>query len=284
MADQETLTAFHDYLRNMKRLSPKTIKDYLGYFKLLDLQKIDQAYIDKFLQDHGNHSNIRGMIKNLLECLGLDMQIRMPPKSTGKKKKRVIRPILQENINSLRSHLYSVSFKHGLIFDLVYQGALRRNEVATIKIRDFEWEEFENSDNNFCKLIILGKGNKERRVLINAETVNKIFAYYHSKYPMKNLDEIKSFYNSNSLLFTRKDGSPITDKTVYYIIKKGSKKILGRDIRPHELRHHRATELEKKGVPIRQIKLYLGHANLTTTEIYLHQSEAEGLRNIERLS
>lgn len=209
MADQENLMAFQDYLRNTKHLSPKTIKDYSCYFKLIDPEKqIDQNYINKFLQDHGNHENIRGMIKNFLQFLGLDMQIRMPPKPTGKKKKRVIRPILKEDIDKLRSYLYSISFKHGLIFDLIYQGALRRIEIATIRINSFEWEEFANSENKFCKLIILGKGDKERRVLINAETVNKIFSYYNSKYPMRNLDEIKSFYNSNSLLFTKKDGSP----------------------------------------------------------------------------
>jgi integrase/recombinase XerD len=70
---------------------------------------------------------------------------------------------------------------------------------------------------------------------------------------------------------------------VYYIIKRGSKRILGRDIRPHELRHCRATELLERGASVHWIKTYLGHSSIAITEIYLHQSDEQNLKNIEKI-
>jgi integrase len=284
MEDQENLKAFQDYLSKTKRVSPKTLKDYSGYFKLIDQSKaLDQNYVNSFLQEHNNNVNIRGMMSNLLQFLGLDFTIRMPPKPTGKKKKRVIRPITKEEIERFKDYLYSISFKHGLVFDLLYQGAMRRAEIKSIKINSFEWNNWINTREEFCELIILGKNDKERRVLINSETMEKILNYYIKK-GGADINNLDPFFNSSSLLFQQRNGTPVNEAFVYTMIKRGSKRCLGKDIRPHELRHHRATELEAKRVSIKSIKNYLGHSNLTTTEIYLHQSEAEGLKEIKRLS
>jgi site-specific recombinase XerD len=284
MADQKILTEFYNYLSKTKNLSDRTIMQYINYCRMLDFNLIDQDYIYSFIQDHRNNPVVRAMTINLLKFMELDQKIKMPPKPTGRKKIRLIRGITQEDINKLRRYLYSVSFKHGLIFDLLYQGALRRDEVPKIRINSFEWNDWINSQSKFCKLVILGKNNKERRVLINSETVDMIFNHYKEKYPMNTIDEIDKFCKSQSLLFAKNDGSPITDKIVYDVIKRGSKRCLGRDIRPHELRHQRATELYLMKVQIHDIKNYLGHSNIGITEIYLHQSERESLENIEKIT
>ena len=216
---------------------------------------------------------------SFFEMTGLNRTFEMPPKRTGAVKQRIIRDISNNEIDTLRMHLYSKSFRKGLIFDLLYQGALRRAEVPTIKLNSFKWLEWIENVNDFCKLIIKGKRDKERIVLINPETAERIFNHYNRKYNFENMEQITTFANSPSLLFTI-DGKQISEWYVWNVVHTGSHQILSRDIRTHELRHCRATELEKMGVPIRDIKNYLGHSSLATTEIYLHRSEKESIETI----
>jgi integrase len=274
---------FIGYLALTKGLMDRSIEQYLYYYKKLDQAKIsDQEYVNQFIQSWNNNPIVRGMMLNLLEFRKLNKIIDMPPKKSGSPKKRIIRDISDEEINALRDYLYDKSFKRGLIFDLIYQGALRRVEIPTIRINSFRWKEFiENFKKGIkkpCHLIILGKRDKERTVLINFETALNIFLYYEAKYQFKNDDEINAFANSPSLVFGK-----ISEWYVWDVVHQGSRRCLGRDIRTHELRHARATELERMGVPIKDIKIYLGHSNLATTEIYLHTSEKESIANISEI-
>lgn len=281
MGDDKELIRFGEYLSHTKGLGERTITLYLNYFRMLDLSLIEhQEYVNAFIQDHKNNSVVRGMMLNLIAYLNLQKKVDLPPAVTGRAKKRIIRSISKEEIDKLRKDLYAHSFKHGLIFDLIYQGALRRVEVPTIKINSFQWIAWLDNPKSLCKLIVLGKGNKERVVLINSETAQQIFDFYSKHKP--NMD-LLDFVNSDQLLFVTTSGEPMTEKMVYYVIKRGSQRYLGRDIRTHELRHHRATELESMGVPIKDIKNYLGHSNLATTEIYLHRSEKESLDTITKI-
>jgi len=278
MEDQE-IEKFCEYLALTKGLMERTVLHYIGYFKMLDLTRISsQDYCNQFIQDHKNNSVVRGMLINLLQFKGFDKTINMPPKKSGSIKKRIIRDVAKEDIDRLRDYLYEQSFRKGLIFELVYQGALRRVEVPTIKTGSFKWLEWIDDTTKPCHLVVLGKRNKERIVLINPETAEKILMHYMNKYQFKTIDEFKVFANSNSLLL-----SNLSEYKVYDVIHRGSIKCLGRDVRPHELRHARATELERMGVPIRDIKVYLGHSNLATTEIYLHRLEKESIENIQNI-
>ena len=279
MEQEKELIEFIKYLSLTKGLMDKTVEHYVGYYKMMDHTRVfTELYCHQFIQDHKNHSVVRGMILNLLAFRGLDNVIRMPPKKSGSIRKRIVRDVSNEEISQLRDYLYDKSFKHGLMFELVYQGALRRVEVPTIKINSFKWLEWMENMEKPCHLIVLGKRDKERTVLINKETVEKLFNHFLNKYDLKTMDKIKRFANSESLIFAK-----LTEHDVYDIIHRGSIKCLGRDIRPHELRHARATELEAMGVPIRDIKVYLGHSNLATTEIYLHTSDKKSIENISEI-
>jgi site-specific recombinase XerD len=279
--EQDHLIEFKEFLKNTKGLSIKTIADYSYWIKDLDPAMLSQEYINAYVQKKGNNSGIRGAIERFLEMTGLSKTFDMPPKQTGRTKKRIVREISANDIKIVSEHLYSQSFKKGLIFDMMCQGALRRIEATSIKLNSFKWIEWMDDITKFCQLIVIGKGNKERVVLINPETAEKIFNHYLAKYKFENIEQIRTFANSPSLLFTN-DGNKISTWFVWNVIHSGSKQILGRDIRPHELRHARATELEKMGVPIRDIKNYLGHSSLATTEIYLHRSEKESIETIEK--
>jgi len=276
---ENELVEFVEYLTLTKGLMYRTINHYIGYYKLMNHSiPFNQEYCNKFLQDHKNHTVVRGMMLNLLAFRKLNKIIDMPPKKTGSPSKRVARGVTKADIDKLTTYLYDKEFKMGLIFELVYQGALRRSEVPTIRINSFKWLDWLTDINKPCLLIVLGKRDKERVVLINPETAEKLLNTYRQKYKLDTLDKIETFANSESLIFKK-----LTEKDIYNYIKRGSKKCLGKDIRPHELRHARATELEKMGVPVKDIKVYLGHSTLATTEIYLHTSEKESIENIQKI-
>lgn len=278
--DQDELLSFGGYLANTKGLGERTVELYLYYYGSLDLDLLsNQEYVNAFVQSHKNNSVIRGMLLNALKFKGLHRKIDMPPTPTGAKMKRLIRSISKEEIDIMRRSLYKHSFKHGLVFDLIYQGALRRAEVPTIRISSFQWLSWFENTNKFCKLRVMGKGKKERTVLINPETAHAILDFFQKNKPDMDL---LSFVNSDQILFSTQTGEPITEKMVYYVIQRGSKKYLGRNIRTHELRHQRATELQRSGVSLIDLRNYLGHSNLTTTEIYLHVNERESLDAIEK--
>jgi integrase len=274
MADQEMIEAFENYLKDTRGLQPKTRKDYQRYYKTIDPeQKIDQVFVNAFLQLHGNNSNVRGFILNLLKFMGKDHEIGMPEKSLKDKKKKVINPISPEEIELLKKYLYKKGFKYGFAFDLIYQGALRRSEITTIKINSFRWNNFFINDKDFCELKIHGKGDKERIVKIRRATMERFVNYYTEKTKLNDLNSLSKIEN---LLFKN-----MSDHKLYWIIKRSSKKILGRDIRPHQLRHHRATELMDRGANIMNIKNYLGHSSVKVTEGYLHKEEKKSLEEIE---
>jgi len=273
--DQER-DEFVSYLANIKGLMDSSIVQYIKFYNMIDCSRVFcQEYVNEFIQEHKNHSVVRGMILSLLELRKLNKLIDLPPKKTGSSTKRIIRDISITDIERLTTYLYDQEFKKGLMFELIYQGALRRVEVPTIRINSFEWDKWLKDMDKPCHLVVLGKRDKERTVLINSETAEKIYNHYLNKYKLNSPEQRENFQNSRSLIFPK-----LKDMDIYNIIHRASKKCLGRNIRPHELRHARATELEKMGVSIKDIKVYLGHSNLSTTEIYLHTSEKESIGNI----
>jgi site-specific recombinase XerD len=272
--EQAHLEEFREYLASTKGLAKLTQSYYCNYLRDFDLHKLSQSYIDDYIQKKGNNTQLRGALLSLFQMIGMSKSFDIPPAKSGTKKVRVVRKVGKEEFERVRKHLYSQSFRKGLIFDLIYQGALRRAEVPTIRINSFLWEEFLKDITKPCKLKIKGKGDKDRIVLVNPSTAEKIFNKFAERY------DFEEFKNSPTFLFS-KNKRPISTKDIWKIIHNGSKEAIGRDIRPHELRSSRATELINMGVQIHDVKNYLGHSSIGTTEIYLQTSKEESIANIQ---
>ena len=282
-AEKDAL-GFYEFLAEVKKLSDKSVADYFFYYKHFDPTLLSQHYLEEFIIGHSNCSPVRAFVLNWLEYKHLLKKYDLPPKPTGRKPQRIVRPISPEDILRVKQFLYQKSFKRGLLFDVIYSGALRRMEATTIRRNSFRWSEWYKNQEEDGELVVEGKGNKERKVLIDSKTMHKIFNYYHKKFNLEQSEERRNKYlfNSEKYLFPSEEaGKPITVKTVYNVIKNGSLQCLKRDIRPHELRHQRSVELAKRGIAIKDIKNYLGHSSLATTEIYLHSSSEESLSNIK---
>jgi len=276
--------SFKKYLSDELRLGHRTIKIYMFYYSHFNPLNLSSDYVYNFILKHKNNVAVRAFIKNYLNYQQIDMNnFRLPKSPSGRKIKRVYRDISKEDIRKMRYHFYKQSFKYGLVFELIYQGALRRFEILSIKLNSFDWNTWLDDIESFCRLKILGKGKKERVVLIDPETANKIVNYYIEKNSWNTIEEIKDGMNRDVLLFVKASGDQLIEQNVYYYIKTNSRKALKtRDVRPHELRAYRAIELEEKGTPINEIKEYLGHSKITTTALYLKKSKKRVIDNIEK--
>ena len=279
--DQHQL--YHDYLKKTKGISDRTIYNYIStYYRHFVDQDLTQKSIEEFVQSKNNCSMVRGFMKSYLEFLKRDKEFDIPKSKTGRSKKKIIRPISSNEIKAIRKYFYSNRMKDGVMFDLLYYGALRRSEILTINTNSFDWENWFKDLNEFCLFKVMGKGKKERNVLVHPDAIKFILDVYLEKGLINNhMDKSEIIIKLNSI------DDPLFDTgewSIWRIIKRNSKKAIGRDVRPHEIRHARATELLNKGASVRDIQQYLGHSSVAVTEIYLHTKEKVSLNRIKDLS
>ena len=143
------------------------------------------------------------------------------------------------------------NIKHRAIIQLMYSCALRTGELPKILISDI--------DSNREIIRISGaKGFKDRDVPIPSATLQLLRSYYKE-------------YKPTHLLFEGQfKGEPYSERSIQQIFWQGVHRIkCKKKVRPHCLRHSRATHLKEAGLDIKDIKDILGHNNIQTTELYL---------------
>ena len=143
------------------------------------------------------------------------------------------------------------------ILELLYSSGLRISELLSIKINQISKEK------KFLK--IKGKGNKERLVPIGSSAMNLLIVYLDTyRSSIKNTNNI-------DILFINENGSIISRQACWEMIQRyASISLINKKISPHNLRHAFATHLLNNGADLRTVQMLLGHARLSTTQIYTH--------------
>jgi len=117
-------------------------------------------------------------------------------------------------------------------------------------------------------VLLLGKGNKERLVPLGHTAVNALENYYVNS--RKKL-MCKFATKEHDMVFVNNRGTPLTDRSVRRILDKNVLRLsLQKHISPHTIRHTFATHLLEHGADLRAVQELLGHASLSTTQIYTH--------------
>ena len=143
-----------------------------------------------------------------------------------------------------------------LILDLFYQTGIRRTELTHLKELDVDLF------NSTIK--VLGKRNKERIIPISLALKRNLESYLQVKQE-QNL--------SNPMLLVSEKGHALSDQAVYSTVKKYLSQITTIQKKsPHVLRHTFATHLLNNGADINAVKDLLGHANLSATQVYTHNT------------
>jgi integrase/recombinase XerC len=152
-----------------------------------------------------------------------------------------------------------------LIIEMLFGTGMRLAEIMGLKEADINFYE------NTAK--VLGKRNKQRIIPLNNELIQLLKQYLEVKKSEK--------FNNNSLtLLVTNKGADAYPKLIYLTVQKYLSYISTQDKRsPHVLRHTFATSLLNNGADLNAIKELLGHANLSATQIYTHNS-VERLKSI----
>jgi integrase/recombinase XerD len=154
------------------------------------------------------------------------------------------------------------------VLELAYASGLRLAELRGARLEHLHLEA------GF--LTVIGKGNKERVVPVGRKAIEAINRYLEAGRPK--LVTAKSPAN----LFLNRRGLPFAASTMWTRIKRRVRRAeIGRNVTPHALRHSFATHLLENGADLRVIQELLGHANISTTEVYTHVT-ASRLRDIHR--
>ncbi len=154
------------------------------------------------------------------------------------------------------------------ILELAYASGLRLAELRNLRLEQLHLEA------GFINVI--GKGNKERVVPVGRKAVEALNRYLETGRPK--LVTPRSPAN----VFLTKRGTPFAAVTLWLRIKNRVRRAgVARNITPHMLRHSFATHLLEHGADLRVIQELLGHANISTTEIYTHVT-GQRLRDIHR--
>jgi integrase/recombinase XerD len=143
------------------------------------------------------------------------------------------------------------------MLEFMYATGLRVSEVAHIKLSDINFEA------GFLRS--LGKGSKERIVPIGKQAIDWMQRYLH--------DARALFAGADSVgeVFLSTRGQPLSRKTIWVLIKKYARRAgISKNITPHTLRHSFASHLLDNGGDLRVIQEMLGHADISTTQIYTH--------------
>jgi integrase/recombinase XerD len=233
------IQAYYTYLQNRpnkktgEKLNPKTIAHYIRSLELFFM-----------------HLQQNGIIKvNPISTITKTSS----PKTTT----RYIRSILsQQEAKTLYKHTKNVLER--LILSLGYGCGLRVNELVQLNIADINLED---------KILIIpsGKGNR-RRIVPMSKGVCRAIKFYMEHERVKN--------NTSALVLDSK-GNRMQQWTYNKILKQIINRtndihIINKNITMHSLRHSIATHLLEQGLSLEQVKQFLGHAYLQTTEIYTH--------------
>jgi integrase/recombinase XerD len=143
------------------------------------------------------------------------------------------------------------------LLELLYATGLRATEVVNLSLNDVDFVQ--------GRVRCIGKGNKERWIPLYPSICKILRRYIEAG----RRELLESIHSTEKHLFLNHHGHPLTRQGVWFILKQRAEEAgLAEKVTPHTLRHTFATHLLDGGADLREVQQFLGHANITTTQIY----------------
>ncbi|MBI3999238.1 MAG: tyrosine recombinase XerC [Candidatus Omnitrophica bacterium] len=268
---------FLQFLEAEKNASPHTIKNYrsdlIEFFRFFggaSLREVNYLAIRRFLAHLKGKEFLRSTVSRKLACLKSFFKyltrehlLNANPASgiaTPKRERRLPSFLetqeIEHLLESTKGDKWEIK-RDRTILEVLYSSGIRVSELVGLNAEDV--------DLLSSLLKVRGKGKKERIVPIGSCAAQAIKEY---------LDAL-STHSEDRLqpLFLNRQKTRLTDRSVRRIILKCAKRAaLKKEVSPHTLRHTFATHLLDRGADLRSVQELLGHAHLSTTQIYTHVS------------
>ncbi|MGA8764435.1 MAG: site-specific tyrosine recombinase [Candidatus Sulfotelmatobacter sp.] len=296
-SNARVLSAFLDYLRIEKGLAPLSVTAYTTDIRqfaeflekrkrlLLTARRID---IRDFLQQLFSNqvdgrsvarklSALRHVYRYLLLDKTIDhdptLNIESPkqwkvlPKSLARDEMEatLAAPLMQCNMTRSTIQSAALASRDRAMLEVLYAGALRVSELVNAKLEDLKLEA--------GYMLVRGKGDKERVVPLGRsaqEALTEYLAQHRSVLASgKSGGALAAPIKTSPLLFLGRGARKLTRQRVWQMVRATSA-ASGRHASPHMLRHSCATHMVQNGADLRTVQTILGHADISTTQIYTH--------------
>jgi integrase/recombinase XerD len=283
------LNDYQTYLRVEKGLRPLTCEAYDSDLKtfaefiesrhgvLLTAAQLDVAAFLEHLRNHAIDSRsaarklscLRGFYKWLL----LDRRIhhdptvniespkawRVLPKSLAEPE--VMEMLERAGMAASHPQAQATALRDHAILELLYAGGLRVSEVTALSTGDLAMDA--------GRVQVRGKGDKERIVPLGRTALEALEVYLRQGRPhlarISTVRKVNAARQDATRLFLSLRGMPLTRQWVWHLVK------MAKDgASPHRLRHSCATHMVEHGADLRSVQLILGHADISTTQVYTH--------------
>jgi integrase/recombinase XerD len=149
----------------------------------------------------------------------------------------------------------ALALRDRAMLEVLYAGGVRVSEVADARLEDLKLE--------MGYILVRGKGDKERMVPLGVPAQEALEQY------LKNSREVLVKQRASPLLFLGIGGRRLSRERIWQLVGKAAQ-AAGRHASPHMLRHSCATHMVENGADLRTVQTILGHADISTTQIYTH--------------
>jgi len=269
------------YLKFEKNLSPRSVESYksditkfLSHLNdadisdLNDVRSNDISEYFKILRDLGISSStsarylsaIKGFFKYLSsqEYTEKDPAEILSARITERKLPSVLSFIEINKIIEAPNTSNILGIRDRAMLELFYSCGLRVSELINLKISDLYFEDE--------VIRVLGKGSKQRIVPIGSSAVEWITEYLKKVRP-----SLERKLKSENIIFLNKRGTKLSRMGIWKIVDRYVKEAgIEKEFHPHTFRHSFATHLLEGGADLRAVQEMLGHADISTTQIYTH--------------
>jgi len=183
---------------------------------------------------------------------------------TPKLEKTLPNTLSEKELNSILD-VHDLSTVEGVrdsaLLELLYASGGRVSEIAELELGDLKL------DQGLAR--VLGKGGKERYIPLHQLAIDKLQDYLNTARPDL---AVKSSVTADTVFLSTR-GLPLSADAIRRIVKKSAQLAgISRPVTPHSFRHSFATDLLNNGADLRSVQELLGHANLSTTQVYTHLS------------
>lgn len=282
--NEKVLAGFADYLRVEKGLARLSVAAYLRDLRqfagTLESQKPSRTLLrargedvrrflnDLFTSQLDGRSVARKLsaLRHFYKYLLLDNVIERDPTlniETPRQWKVLPKALSREESTALVESMATpgdalqaaLALRDRALLELLYAGGLRASEVIGVGIEDLKLDQ--------GYVLVRGKGDRERIVPLGRAAAEAVAAYLAGARPML------SGERRSPLLFIARGGRSISRQRVWQLVDRASR-AAGRHASPHMLRHSCATHMVENGADLRTVQTILGHADISTTQIYTH--------------